>query len=351
MQPATPEPSLHGLNCPNCGGMVPIPEGQMIVQCPYCEQRSFVRGDRGLRRYQVPQRVDRKHALAAMRQFLGGHRAIAGDVKEKARLTEIFLAYLPFWALWAKVLAWVFGEEEVGSGDDKRYVPREVKIARSMHWNGAACDVGEFGVTSLPLTGQPLEPFDPEALHARGMVFEPLGSQSEAQAAAEAEFESEVRARAGLDRIAQVFIRLAGRRFQLLYYPLWVLRYAYKGRAFQVVVDGYSGKVLYGKAPGSTFYRAAVLVGGMLLGAFVAVDLSSAALAVALQMGDDFSIALLLLGGGLLLTGLGIMAASYRKFRYGEIYEYRLGRRKASNRGIFSRRIDLDEIGKLLEGN
>ena len=163
--------SLHGLSCPNCGGMVPIPEGQAIVKCPYCEQRSFVRGERGLRRYQVAQRVDREKALEGLQKFLTGHRAIAGEVAKKAKLTEVFVAYLPFWAVWAKVVGLVFGEKRVGSGDSKRYEPREIKIAQEMHWNGAACDVGEFGVDSLPLTTQQMEPFDPEELHARGMVF------------------------------------------------------------------------------------------------------------------------------------------------------------------------------------
>jgi hypothetical protein len=197
-----------------------------------------------------------------------------------------------------------------------------------MHWNGAACDVGEFGVDSLPLTTQQMEPFDPEELHARGMVFEPLGSQSDAQASAESEFQADVRDHAGLDRVAQIFTRLAQRRFGLVYYPLWVLRYLYRGRAFQVVVDGYTGKVLYGKAPGSTMYRAAVLVGGMILGAFLSVDLSSAAFALAFQMEDDGVGTLLVIGAGLFLAGLSIMVAAYRKFRYGEIFEYRGHRRK-----------------------
>ena len=273
--------SLHGLSCPNCGGMVPIPEGQAIVDCPFCEQRSFVRGERGLRRYQVAQRIDRDKAQAGLRQFLTSHRAIAGDVSKKAELTEIFVAYLPFWAVWAKVLAWVFGEKRVGSGDNKRYEPREVKIAQEMHWNGAACDVGEFGVDSLPLTFQQMEPFDPEELHARGMVFEPIDSQSDAQLAADKQFHAEIRDRANLDRVAQVFTRLVHRRFGLVYYPLWVLRYLYRGRAFQVVVDGYTGEVLYGKAPGSNLYRAAVLVGGMIAGSFLSIDVSSAFFAMA----------------------------------------------------------------------
>ena len=60
----------HGLNCPNCGGVVLIPEGQVIVKCPYCDLRSFVRGERGLLRYQVPLRVDREEAINAMGKFL-----------------------------------------------------------------------------------------------------------------------------------------------------------------------------------------------------------------------------------------------------------------------------------------
>jgi len=338
----TEKDSLHGLSCPNCGGMVSIPEGQAIVKCPYCEQRSFVRGERGLRRYQVAQRIDREQATAGLRQFLTGHRAIASDVPKKARLTEIFVAYLPFWAVWAKVLGWVFGEKRVGSGDNKRYEPREIKIAQEMHWNGAACDVGEFGVDSLPLTTQQMEPFDPEELHARGMVFEPLGSQSDAQTTADNEFETTVRGKANLDRVAQVFTRLIHRRFGLVYYPLWVLRYLYKGRAFQVVVDGYTGKVLYGKAPGSTLYRAVVLVGGMILGAFLAIDLSSGAFALAFQMEDDGVFVLLAIGAGLFVTGLGIMVAAYRKFRYGEIFEYRAHRKqKPKGEGLFKQFSDV----------
>ena len=34
--------AVHGLSCPRCGGMVPVPEGQVIVICPYCDQRSVV---------------------------------------------------------------------------------------------------------------------------------------------------------------------------------------------------------------------------------------------------------------------------------------------------------------------
>jgi DNA-directed RNA polymerase subunit RPC12/RpoP len=315
--------SLHGLACPNCGGMVTIPEGQLIVTCPYCDMRSLVRGERGIQRYQVPRQVDREAAMNAMQRFLKGHQAIARDAAKKAILAEAFLAHLPFWVDWAHVLAWAFGEQRKRRNDRTYYEPREVKVASDMSWNGAACDVGEFGVESVPLGPQPLEAFDPQVLHESGMVFEPVGSSIQAKQMAEGYYKTRVDQQLNLDRINQTFIRFVRQRRGLVYYPLWVLRYLYRGRYFQVVVDAHSGHVLYGKAPGNTLYRAAMLVGGMALGALLAVDASAAAFFVGAKAGGDGSDIFILIGLALLAGGLGLMWQSYRTFRYGEQYEYR----------------------------
>ncbi len=325
----TDKDTLTGLNCPNCSGMVPIPEGQAVVECPYCDLRSLVKGERGLRRYQIPRRVSREKALQAMRKFLSGNMAIARNASRQATLQESFVAYLPFWTTWAKVMGWVFGQESVGSGDDQRYEPREVKIAEDMVWNAAACDVGEFGVEKVPLEGKQLEPYDYDDLHASGMVFEPIGSQTEARDSARADFVNRVNKMADLDRVAQVFVRNFRERMGLVYYPLWVIRYLYRGRSFQVVVDANTGQTLYGKAPGNTLYRAAVLVGGMALGSLLAVDGSALALYGVFQMDDgDGVLALLGAAGVALVAGFGMMAAAYRAFRYGEQFEYRAHQKK-----------------------
>jgi len=321
----TDKDSTHGLSCPNCGGTVPVPEGQVIVQCPYCDLRSMVRGERGLQRYQVPRRIEKEQAVKALQGFFSQHQAIARDAARRASLEEAFVAYLPFWASWARVLGWVFGQKRVGSGDHAHYEPREVQIIQDSSWNGAACDVGEFGVETVTLGGQPLEPFDPESLHQTGMVFEPVGSVSDAQTAARNDFNDRIHKSARLDRIAQVFARFVQQRFGLVYYPLWVIRYLYRGRSYQVVVDGFSGQVLFGKAPGNTLYRAAILVGGMALGALIAVDGPALALYIAGNSNGDGSGGFLIGALVLLVVGFGVIAAAYRTFRYGEQFEYRKG--------------------------
>ena len=84
---------ITGLACPNCQGRVEIPEGSRIVICPYCDQRSLVRGERGALRYQVPRKIDRDQALAAVRSFMKGFNR-APDLRRQARITELFVAYL-----------------------------------------------------------------------------------------------------------------------------------------------------------------------------------------------------------------------------------------------------------------
>lgn len=311
-----------GLNCPRCGGVVLIPDGQLIVRCPACDFRSIVRGDVGVRRYQVPLRAKREQALQALDKFFNNF-AIAMDAKSKSKVSEVFVAHLPFWTLWGRALGWAFGEKEVGDSKNRRYEPREVKIMQEMVWTGAACDVGEFGVAQVQLTNQPLEPFNSDVLHANGMVFEPVGSLTEARQSAEKDFEKKVGAAANLDRLSQLFVRFVNQRFGLVYYPLWVIRYLYRGRAFQVVVDGFSGKVLYGKAPGNVLYRAAVLVGGMALGAFLTLDVPT----FLLQLLDSSSSSknsegVLGLALGAFVFGIALLFLSYRAFRYGEHYQY-----------------------------
>jgi hypothetical protein len=311
--------ALHGLNCPRCGGMVTIPEGQALVICPFCELRSVVSGVQGVRRYQVPNRIDRAAAVQAYQKFVGGNLAIARSVKRLANLNEVMLVHLPFWAVWGRVAGWVFGEERHQAKNSTYYTPKEKRVVEEMGWNQAACEVGEFGVTNINLAGRPLEAFNQDGLHRSGMVFEPVSSDEEALTTAKNFFEKRALEQTGIDRVSQAIVRLLRVRQGLVYYPLWVMRYTYKQRAFQVVVDGFSGEVLYGKAPGNPWFRAVVLVAGMAAGAFIGIDIPMGILSASSGDSHDSLLIPVVIFG----VGMGIMYAAYHKFRYGEHYEYR----------------------------
>jgi DNA-directed RNA polymerase subunit RPC12/RpoP len=312
---------ITGLTCPNCSGALSVREGQRLVKCPYCSERSLVSGERGVGRYQVERRVDRDHATQAVRGFWSGINK-AFDLASRAQITEVFLAYLPYWRAQGQLAGWMFGQVEEGSGNSRHLVPREVQFMEDVDWTGVAGDVAEFGVDRIALTGTQFKAYDPEALHREGMVFEPTGSQTDANDSAQKAWEKHALSKSRLDRVGQTVLHFLRRSLSLVYYPLWVGRYTYRNRAYQVVVDGYTGKVLYGKAPGNIYFRALMLVGGTGLGSFVLVD----GLALAFSLLSDSSshsgnsVWLLAIP---VVAGAGLIYGGYRLFRWGEEIEER----------------------------
>jgi predicted RNA-binding Zn-ribbon protein involved in translation (DUF1610 family) len=314
----------QGLNCPSCGGVVPVPEGARILQCPYCDQRSLVQGELGVRRWQVSRKISREGAAKSVEGFFSGLTK-ATDLKKEARIREVFLAYVPYWRVSAFVAGWMFGRVKSG---DKKTKPVEVEVMEEMHWNDAAVDVSEFGVHRVSISKQDLEPYDAERLHNEAMVFEPSESRTDAMAEAEVHFFYRGRRKKKLRTKFFEKFHLLRPQLSLVYYPLWVARYEYRERNYQVVVDGVRGQVLYGKAPGNILYRAAALVAGMALGNLALVNGTLLAAQFLSDDADGEALAFLLLPIGI---GLGLIVAGYRAFRYGEeVEEIQKGAKKAA---------------------
>lgn len=304
----------QGLTCPECSGVVPVREGQRIVTCPFCNMNSVVQGDHGIRRWQVSRKVERAQAEKAVQSFFSGVKK-ARDLKKAARISDIFLVYLPYWRVHADVGGWRFGREKSGK-DSTRAV--ESEILEEMHWTDAALDVSEYGVHRVTLRKDQLEPFDSEALHAEAIVFDPAESHTDALEEAHDHFIYRARQKRTLKTTYFERFHYFHERLSIVYYPLWVARYAYRKRHYQIVVDGVTGETLYGKAPGNIMYRAAALVGGMAAGNFILVNGTIIAGWILGNSSDEDSLFLFLLP---IAIGGGLIFAGYRAFRYGEEVE------------------------------
>ncbi|WP_420640944.1 hypothetical protein [Candidatus Leptofilum sp.] len=317
----------QGLTCPECSGVVPIAEGDRIVECPFCHTHSLVQGERGVRRWQVSQTVERERALQTVGNFFRGMKK-ARDLAKEAQIKDTFLVYLPYWRVESFVAGWMFGR--VKSGKDSTR-PIEVQINEIMHWNDAAVDVAEYGVHRVAISKEQLQPYDSDQLHAEAMVFEPSESHTDALDEAGRHFTHRGRQKRSLRTKFFEKFHFLRQRLAIVYYPLWVSRYEYHKRNYQVVVDGVNGNILYGKAPGNIFYRAAALVGGLAIGNLILINGTWLA-GLLVSNSDDGDGALLVLLP--IALGLGLIAAGYRAFRYGEeVEEIQKGARKATLAG------------------
>jgi hypothetical protein len=306
--------NTQGLTCPECNGLVPVKEGDRLVTCPYCGLYSFIQGEQGVRRWQVGRQVERENARRTVQGFFSGVKK-ARDLQKEAQINDMFLVYLPYWRVHADVAGWLFGRERKDKDETR---PVEVQIFEEMHWNDAALDVSEYGVHRVSLAKEQLEPYNKEALHAEAIVFEPTESHTAALDEAHDHFIYRGRGKKSLHTTYFEKFHFLHERLSIVYYPLWIARYDYRQRHYQVVVDGVTDEVLYGKAPGNIFYRAAALVAGLAAGNFVLINGTILASLTLRSSSDDDNLFLLLLP---IVIGIVLIAAGYRAFRYGEEVE------------------------------
>jgi len=197
----------------------------------------------------------------------------------------------------------VLGDEKRKSNKSTTYVPVERQVNKDYEFTCPACDIGEFGVKWVDLKGDDIRPFDLETVQQQAMTFGIMTTPTEVIEDCDREFMLWGERSAGVDRITFKRLHNIGSSCTLVYYPLWVLRYKYKERVYQITADAETLKFLYGRAPGNNLYRVGVLLGSMMLGNL----LLSAALRGAFDDGIFAAI-----GGSIVLMVMG-----FRKFRMG----------------------------------
>ena len=272
---------LTHLECPSCGGTLSLAEGERIVACRYCDSRNLVLVPDATPRYVLSLGVSRDEAAVAAQAALQ-RSGVPRVLRERVRFKDILLCYIPFYESSAVRLGTVFLRERVKGVspviedsqdaaatqrwlDEPPVEQEETKVLeQDLVRDGPACDLPDLGVNCIKLaelrrgaTKVPLEPFDPVALQGRAVVF---GPTKPSERFAE---ESTWRIQSKGDRTGYV-----EQRVKLLYYPVWQARYLYRGRSYEIAVDGVSGVLLRGHAPRTTERAVALMVGGLAVAAF-----------------------------------------------------------------------------------
>jgi hypothetical protein len=307
---------IKGLMCPGCGGAVELKEGNNVLKCGYCETSLLVMGDEGVIQYHVKSKVPQDEAKAVVKNWFGKFDKDR-KLKVEAQFTEIFLVHLPFWRSIGQVCGWIFGNKihhethtnnKGNTRTTTRKEPVERMVMRDYVWNKAACDVSEFGVEEVDNSGISgnLEPFDLFAVEKQGMVFEPTFSRTDANLESEKWMLDQAKRSAEVDEVMFQKLHCIGKKLSVVYYPLWIIRYRFKERNYQVVVDGLSNKLLYGRAPGSTLFRVSMFVGSLMIGNLLLTS------SLRYYSGDSGDIIIVVA-----LVGIALIIFGFMKFRYG----------------------------------
>ena len=308
-----------GLNCPACGGAVSVTEGENTLVCPYCSSTLFIEGDKGVSTLAFRNKVTRDGAMESSRRWWSrGWKA--RDLKRVGKVTEVYPIYLPFWRALTRVAGWICGYEIRRHTDSKgnvheQKVPKEVMVLNDYLFSEIAADPGDLGIRTLRnFTGETsFADFD--------MIptFEATTSKDDAVAKARSDAISRARSSARVPRVTMERLHALPRRLSMAYYPVWVVRYTYRDRMYMTTVDGVTGQVLSGRAPGDPLFQSLAITAGTSAGGLVA--------AVGILL--SYIAAELMIGG--ILGGAAILYITYRFFRHGsEIVEGEFKHKPAS---------------------
>ena len=222
---------------------------------------------------------------------------------------------MPFYRVEADCIGFALGTEERrrsrGSGNKRRVEVEEVdverSVAKSYDATFPALNVAEWGIQRIDLQGDHLVPYDRVALESHGMVFPPTGSETIVKKSAIEQFKWQSDPARGLKKVRFRFLETLRERLSVIYYPLWVVRYRFRNRSYQVLVDAEDGTLAYGKSPGNDLFRAAMLVGSQAVALFFGTT--------ALQFVGGSPMGLLVIGAATVLA----LAWGWKRFRHGGV--------------------------------
>lgn len=326
-----------GLNCPACGGAIQIAEGETTVLCQYCGSVLAAEGDQGVTTIAFKNKALRDAAIGAS-QHWWTHGFKARDLKSVGKINEAYPIYLPFWKTTTRVAGWICGYEERRHTDQKgnttvERIPKEVMVLQDYVWSEIACDPGDLGIRTMKnLIGE-----STFADFEEIPTFEATTSKDAAVVKAKNDALGKAKAQARVPNVTFEKLHVFPKSLTMIYYPVWVVRYSYRDRMYMDSVDGVTGQVLSGRAPGDPLFQSLAVTGGSSVGGLVA-----AGAIIYASSADDYRIAL----AGL-AVGAVILFLAYRFFRHGsEIIQGEFKEKKS----IGDAMKQVQQLGKSLEG-
>ncbi|MCE5295978.1 MAG: hypothetical protein LLG16_02595 [Euryarchaeota archaeon] len=303
-----------GLNCPACGGAIQVADGEQVVNCEYCGSMLYLEGDGGVNTIAFKMKVDRGAARAVSEEWFRKDWK-ARDLRKEAKVLEIYPIYLPFWSIKMRVIGWICGYDERTYSDSKGHtrterIPKEEMVLNDYQYSEIACDPGDLGIKRLRnfLGESEFEDF------GNIPTYEATTSKDEAMKRIGEEALNDARGEAHVQHVTFERVHVLPRALSMIYYPIWVVRYGYREKMYIYTVDGVSGEIISGRAPGDPLFQSLAITAGTTIGGLIAAG--SLYLMAASETMDP-TITLIGLAAGAIIT-----FGAYMFFRHGsEIIE------------------------------
>lgn len=263
------------IKCPNCDGQLIIPKQSSTVVCEYCNTTVNVKTGKILKEnYFMKLQYDLEMATEKMYSW-GTKQLGAPKGLNKSKVIESKLVFWPFWVVEVEA-------EANYTGVQKKPDFRGSSSQRTLKWNNIT-ETGELDmeqdifIPANPDTPEPLKEYiiptkrkeyfnKDQILEVRGTTEPVQMEQTVAIQKAKKMMYDILRQEAlkEVDSITRIDEKLETPAVFLVSIPIWHIKYCYKIRNYDALVDGASGRIIHMKFPRKMAFRAMTLLSGLL---------------------------------------------------------------------------------------
>jgi hypothetical protein len=243
----------QNIRCSHCGAPVEFKPGEIIATCKYCGFTTVIETGEAFNfeHSLLLNKFDEKQIEDPIRSWMRSGFLKPGDLAKKSKISEKNLVYLPFWVVSVEATSSYKGIFE-------RIAPlivKEGKIDKEYNWLVLAREASDFPTREydVPLEGK--IPYDFRKIEGFAKVLNSEIDREEAVELAKQQIEAHHRylLKQDVDRIIEIQTDLNIKQIVYLHAPVWFIRYTYKDKTYQLIIEGAAGTALKGDIPSSKF--------------------------------------------------------------------------------------------------
>lgn len=244
---------VQEIMCSHCGAPISFEPGEMIATCKYCGYTVVIETGKAFtfEHSMLQNKYDSTKIEESIQNWMRAGFLKPPDLAKKSKIMEKSLIYLPFWVMSVKA-------ESDYKGIFERITPpivKEGKIEKKYDWLVLARKATKFPTKEydVPLTGK--IPYDFRKIEAFAKVLNSEIEKNEAVELAKQKIEEHHRflAQQDIDRIIEMKNEIKINQTVYLHAPIWFVKYEYKSKTYQLLIDGATGTVIKGDIPSTGF--------------------------------------------------------------------------------------------------
>jgi hypothetical protein len=244
---------VEEIKCPHCGAPIAFEPGEILATCKYCGFTVVIETGQAFtfEHSLLLNKYDPTQIEEPIKEWMREGFVKPQDLARKSKMIEKDLVYLPFWVVSVEARSSYKGIFE-------RITPSVVKegtIEKEYDWLVLARKATEFPTREyeVPLEGK--IPYDFRKVEGFAKVLNSEIDKDEAEEQAKQEIEENHRflAQEDVDKIIEIKSEVKIEETVYLHAPIWFIKYEYKGKAYQLIIDGATGTAVKGDIPSTGF--------------------------------------------------------------------------------------------------